>query len=271
MSIHPSAIIDPTAHIGADVQIDAYAVIGPQVTIGDGTHIFSHTYIEHTTLGKECQVYPQVSLGLAPQHLMYKGEPTKLTVGDRVTFRESVTAHRGMPNAGGETTIGHECYFMALSHIAHDCHVGNKVIFANSAQIAGHVEVGDNVFISTMVGIHQFVRIGRGAMIAGGSMVPMDVAPFCIAQGDRSTLFGLNIVGMRRSGMSRETIKQLKTAYKAVFLSGLSLNDALEDPALNVNDNAVKEFKQFLSQPKRGFVRPAALSGADIDAEESVA
>ncbi len=186
MSVHSTAIVDPHTKLGVNVQIDAYAVIGPGVTLGDECHVYPHTYIERTTLGEACQVFPQASLGLAPQHLMYKGEPTQLVVGDRVTFREGVTAHRGMPSAGGVTRIGNDCFIMALSHIAHDCHVGNNVIFANGAQLAGHVEIGDNAFISTTVGIHQFVRIGRGAMISGGAMVPLDVAPFCIAQGDRA-------------------------------------------------------------------------------------
>jgi UDP-N-acetylglucosamine acyltransferase len=204
---------------------------------------------------------------------MYKGEPSRLTVGNSVIFREGVTAHRGMPSFGGETRIGDACFIMALSHIAHDCQVGKKVIFANSAQMAGHVEIGDNAFISTMVGIHQFVRIGRGALVSGGAMVPLDVAPFCIAQGDRAQLRGLNIIGMRRSGMDRATLKLVKEAYKTVFMSALSLNDALAAPALNVDNEAIKEFRTFLSQPKRGFLRPSLESAAasEANAEESLA
>jgi UDP-N-acetylglucosamine acyltransferase len=271
VSIHSTAIVDPRAHIGANVSIDAYAVVGPGVTVGDNCHLYSHTYIEYTTLGESCQVFPQVSLGMAPQHLLYKGEPTRLRVGNRVTFREGVTAHRGMPTHGGETQIGDDCFIMALSHIAHDCHVGNNVIFANGAQLAGHVEVGDNAFISTTVGIHQFVRIGRGAMISGGAMVPLDVAPYCIAQGDRAELRGLNVVGMRRSGMDRNTIRLIKQAYKTVFISKLSLSEALVEPELNVDNPAVNEFRTFLSQPKRGFLRPAPLAIPVADDEEAIA
>jgi UDP-N-acetylglucosamine acyltransferase len=273
VSVHSAAIVDSQTKMGKDVQIDAYAVIGPGVVLGDGCHIYPHTYLEHTTLGAACQVFPQVSLGLPPQHLLYRGEPTRLTVGNRVTFRESVTAHRGMPSAGGETRIGDDCFIMALSHIAHDCRVGNNVIFANGAQLAGHVEVGNNVFVSTTVGIHQFVRIGRGAMISGGAMVPLDVAPFCIAQGDRAELRGLNVVGMRRSGMDRTTISAVKAAYKAVFISGLTLGEALQSPELGVDNDAVRDFRSFLSQPKRGFLRPPSRISALAltDSEESQA
>jgi UDP-N-acetylglucosamine acyltransferase len=269
VTVHPTAVIDPSAKLGQKVQIDAYAVVGPNVVVGDGCHLYSHSYIEHTTLGKQCQVYPQASLGMAPQHLMYKGEPTKLTVGDRTTFREGTTAHRGMPTAGGETRVGDDCFIMALAHIAHDCKVGNNVIFANGAQLAGHVEVGDNAFISTTVGIHQFVRIGRGAMVSGGAMVPQDVAPFCVAQGDRAELFGLNIVGMRRSGLDRHVIKAVKAAYKTVFLSGLTLKEALAQPELNVEVAAVQQFRLFMAESKRGFVRPSrSVTSDETDVEE---
>jgi len=271
VTIHAAAIVDPSATLGVNVQIDAYAVVGPNVTLGDNCHLYPHTYIEHTVLGNDCQVFPNASLGLPPQHLLYKGEPTRLLVGNRVIFRESVTAHRGMPSAGGETRIGDDCFIMALSHVAHDCHVGNSVIFANGAQLAGHVEVGNNAFISTTVGVHQFVRIGRGAMISGGAMVPLDVAPFCVAQGDRAELRGLNIVGMRRAGLDRNVIRSVKEAYKTVFLSNLTLLDALATPELNVNNEAITDFRTFLSQPKRGFLRPSPLAKATVDVEESVA
>jgi UDP-N-acetylglucosamine acyltransferase len=263
VTIHPTAIVDPKTKIGSNVQIDAYAVIGPDVEIGDNSRIYSHTYLEHTTLGEACQVFPHATLGMAPQHLMYKGEPTRLVVGKRVTFRESVTAHRGMPNAGGVTRIGDGCFIMALSHIAHDCQVGNDVIFANGAQLAGHVEVGDNAFISTTVGIHQFVRIGRGALVSGGAMVPLDVAPYCIAQGDRAEIRGLNVVGMRRSGMDRATLQSVKDAYKMVFMSGLTLAQALKEPSMNVDNAPVQAFRLFLSQTKRGFLRPGSRSADD--------
>ncbi len=266
MSIHASAIIDSKAKIGKDVSIGAFAVIGPDVEIGDGCRIWSHTTLEHVTLGQKCEVYPQVSLGLAPQHLKYAGEPTRLVVGDRTVFREGVTAHRGTALDKSLTKIGSDCYFMALSHIAHDCVIGNNVIMANAAQLAGHVTVGDNVFISTMVGVHQFVRIGRGAMISGGAMVPMDVAPHCVAQGDRATVKGLNIVGMRRMKMSRDDIRQVKNAYRAMFFDNLLLDEAVRTPELNVPNAHVKAFREFFMEPKRGFLRPAK-SGSESESE----
>ncbi|OVE76636.1 acyl-[acyl-carrier-protein]--UDP-N-acetylglucosamine O-acyltransferase [bacterium F11] len=254
--MHSSAIIDSKAQIGVNVKIDAYSVIGPDVKIGDDCHIMSHTIIQHTQLGKGCLVYPQASLGLEPQHFKYKGEKTQLVVGENCIFREGVTVHRGTLLDKGVTKIGNKGYFMALSHIAHDCSIGDNVILANAAQLAGHTNIGNNVFVSTMVGIHQFVRIGTGALISGGAMVPMDIAPFCIAQGDRATLRGLNVIGMRRSGINRDSISKIKKAYHAVFMSGLKLDEALNDPALNINDDNVSLFKEFLSVPHRGFVRP---------------
>ena len=256
MTIHPSAVIDPGATIGAGVEIGPFAVIGPETVIGDRCRIFPHTMIAYTRLGNDCVVYPQASLGLEAQHLGYKGEPARVVVGDRCVFREGVTVHRGTAFDKSETVIGNDGFFMALSHIAHDCRIGDNVIMANGAQLAGHVEIGDRCFISTTVGIHQFVRIGAGSLVSGGAMVPQDVAPFCIAQGDRATLRGLNIIGMRRAGLSRESIKNVKAAYQVVFRSGRLLADALADPALHVDDAAVAVFRQFLSVPKRGFVRP---------------
>ncbi|MCG3203887.1 MAG: Acyl-[acyl-carrier-protein]--UDP-N-acetylglucosamine O-acyltransferase [Elusimicrobia bacterium] len=256
MTIHPSAIIDPHARIGTNVSIGPFTVIGPEVEIGDDCQISSHVVIEYTKLGKSCQVYPQASVGLPPQHLKYKGEKTKVVVGDRCVFREGVTVHRGTFLDKSVTTVGNDCYFMALSHIAHDCRIGDNVIMANAAQLAGHVQVGNNVFISTTVGIHQFVRIGTGAMISGGAMVPLDVAPFCMVQGDRASVQGLNVVGMRRMGINRGDISHIKAAFKTVFNSGLLLNVALEDPTLTLDNPTVKTFRSFFMEPKRGFLRP---------------
>ncbi len=260
MSIHSTAIVDAKAKIGKNVSIGPYAVIGPEVEIGDDCKIWPHVTIEYTHLGKNCEVFPQTSLGLAPQHMKYKGEPTRLEVGDRVVFREGVTAHRGTPLDKNMTRIGNDCYFMALSHIAHDCVVGNNVIMANAAQIAGHVHVGDNAFISATVGIHQFVRLGTGVIISGGAMVPLDVAPFCMAQGDRAEIKGLNLVGMRRMGMDRDSIKAIKAAFKKVFFNGLPLAEAIGQPEMLVNNPFVKTFHDFFLEPKRGYLRPGKLA-----------
>jgi UDP-N-acetylglucosamine acyltransferase len=255
-TIHSSAIIDPSAKLGKNISIGPFVVIGPHVEIGDDTKIISHVAIEYTSLGKNCVVYPQASLGFAPQHLKYKNETTKLQVGDNCTFREGVTAHRGTPLDKSITIIGNNGYFMALSHIAHDCVIGNNVIMANSAQLGGHVKVADNSFISASVGVHQFVRIGMGTIISGGAMVSQDVAPFCIAQGDRANLYGLNLVGLKRTGVDRNTIKALKEAYQAMFLKGLTIDEALQNPSLNLNNSHVKIFREFFLEPKRGYIRP---------------
>jgi UDP-N-acetylglucosamine acyltransferase len=257
MSIHSTAIIDASAKIGKNVSVGPYSVIGPETTIGDNCRIASHAVIEYTELGPDCIVFPFVSLGLEPQHMGYKGEKTKLVIGPRCQFRESVTVHRGTMFDAGVTTIGSDGYFMALSHIAHDCRIGNRVIMANGAQLAGHVKIGNNAFISTTVGIHQFTRIGDGAMISGGAMVPLDVAPFCIAQGDRASIRGLNIVGMRRAGLKKENIRAVKSAYETVFLSQLTLDEALEKMKALTDDPYAAIFHAFFLEKKRGFLRPS--------------
>ena len=269
MSIHPQAIVDSTAKIGKNVTIGPFAVVGADVEIGDGCTLWPHTVVEHTRLGAGCQVFPQASVGLPPQHLKYKGEKTHVEVGERTVFREGVTVHRGTALDKSVTTIGNDCYFMALSHVAHDCRIGNSVIMANAAQLAGHVHVDDNTFISSTVGVHQFVRIGRGAMISGGAMVSLDLAPFCLAQGDRAEVRGLNLVGMKRLGMDRESIRLVKAAFKTVFFSGLRLEDALKEPALHEKNSYVAAFNEFFHDPKRGYMRPGARA-AVAEAEESL-
>ena len=257
MSIHHSAIIDSSAHIAPDAIVGPYVVIGPDVRVGPGCKIHSHAVLEFTTLGSNCEVFPFASLGLPAQHLRYTGEAARVEVGNGTVFREGVTVHRGTPFDQSVTRIGNNCFFMAQSHIAHDCQIGNNVTFANSAMAAGHVVVGDNAFVSATVGIHQFVRIGKGVILSGGAMVPLDVAPFCIAQGDRAEIKGLNVVGMRRMGFNREQMKEIKRAFKTVFLEGLRLEEALKRPELNTGSDAVDTFREFLSHPKRGFLRPA--------------
>lgn len=264
MTIHPSSFIDPSAKIAEGAVIGPFAVIGPNVTIGKGSRIYPHAYLENCELGDNCRVYPQASLGLEPQHLNDAGEGTRVVVGSNNIFREGVTVHRGTRLDKGLTRIGNDNYFMALSHVAHDCVIGSKVIIANGAQLAGHVEIGDHVFISSMVGLHQFVRVGSGALVSGGAMVSLDVAPYCIAQGDRASLKGLNIVGLRRMGFSRDAIKKIKKAYAVVFQSNLTLAESLRHPALLNGDPSVGLFRSFLSAPKRGFVRPKFVGRSEI-------
>jgi len=255
--IHPSAVIDPSATIAPDATVGPFAVIGKDVRIGAGCVIHPHTMIEYTTLGEKCEVFPGASVGLPAQHLRYKGEPAGVQVGNGTVFREGVTIHRGTPFDHSLTTIGDNCYFMAMSHVAHDARMGNNVVLANGAIIAGHCEVGDNAFISGVVGLHQFVRVGTGAIVSGGSMVSLDIAPFCMAQGDRAQIRGLNLVGMRRMGLDRATIKEIKSAFKVLFLNGLLLADALTQPELNTGSQAITTFREFLKSSKRGIARTA--------------
>jgi UDP-N-acetylglucosamine acyltransferase len=269
MTIHPTAIVDPHAKIGRNVKIGPYVVVGPNVSIGDDSEILSHAVIEFTTMGQGCRIFPHVCLGLPAQHLGYKNEPASVRIGDNCTFREGVTVHRGTAFDKSITQIGNNGYFMALSHIAHDCIIGNNVIMANAAQLAGHVKVGNNCFISASVGVHQFTRIGQGALVSGGAMVPQDVAPFCIAQGDRAILRGLNVIGMRRAGLDKNSIRLVKEAFKTMFLSGFRLDEALSQPIFKENNEYLKIFHDFFLEPKRGYTRPNKSGGVEMGDENS--
>ncbi len=269
MNVHSTAIIDPSAQIASSATVGAYAIIGPGVVLGENCRIHPHAVLEYTELGSGCEVYPFASIGLPPQHLGYKGEPTKVIVGDNTVFRENSTVHRGTVQGGGITRIGSLCYLMAVSHVAHDCIIGNNVIIVNGSLIAGHVEVGDRCFVSGLVAVHQFVRVGKGAILSGGAMVTMDVPPFSIIQGDRAILRGINLVGLRRGGIKRESLGLLKEAYRVLFHSGLRLEEALAHSIFKSEDTYVKDLKDFMSKPKRGFVRPSEALG--VDKEEATA
>ncbi|MFN0118682.1 MAG: acyl-ACP--UDP-N-acetylglucosamine O-acyltransferase [Elusimicrobiota bacterium] len=256
VKIHPSSVIDSSAKFGEDVEVGPFCVIGPNVQLGDKTKLISHVSISYTKTGESCVFYPSSSIGLEPQHLGYKGEPSSVVMGDRNVFREGVTIHRGSPAENSITILGNDNYLMAYSHVAHDCKVGNKVVMANNVLLAGHVTIQDNVFISGAAAFYQFSRVGRGSIVSGGTMAIKDVAPFCIAQGDRAKIRGLNIVGMRRLGMDRNSRELIKRAYKAIFLNALTIEEALKHPDVNVDNEFVKQFKEFFSQSKRGFLRP---------------
>ena len=219
-----NALIDPTARvhtgavIGRDVSIGPYCVIGGNVAIGDGCKLVSQVHIEgHTTIGPRTRIAPFTSLGGPPQSTRYRGEPTKLVIGADCDIRESVTMNIGTKDGGGTTTVGERCMIMVGSHIGHDCQIGNDVTFANNAVLGGHVVVGDNAFLGGQIAVHQFVRIGEGAMIGGMSGVPSDVIPFGTAVGFRATLRGVNIIGMKRRGCSRDDIRRVWRAYRMLF------------------------------------------------------
>ncbi len=207
------------ARLADDVEIGPFCIVGPQVQLGKGVRLVSHVSISGvTTVGERATVYPFVSLGTAPQSTGYRGEPTRLSIGNDCQFREGVTVSTGTVKGGGITTVGDRCFMMANSHVAHDCKVGDDVIFANCATIGGHVVVGSNVFIGGLAAVHQFNQIGEGAMISGCSGVSSDVIPFGFALGaDGARLRGLNVVGLRRRGCSRSDLHRIREAYRFLF------------------------------------------------------
>lgn len=217
--IHPSAIISPGAEIGQGTTVGPYSVIGPNVKIGRNNRIAPHVVIEgHTTVGDENQIYQFASVGANPQDLKFKGEPSQLIIGNGNIVREYATLQPGTAGGGMKTVIGDKNLFMANSHIGHDSIVGSGNIFANSVAVAGHVTIGNNVNIGGLSGIHQFVHLGDVAFIAGGSMVVQDVPPYCLAEGNRAGLVGLNTVGLKRRGFSDEQIADIKRAYREMFM-----------------------------------------------------
>ncbi len=255
--IHPTAIIHPEARLHDTVEIGPYAVIGPKVRIGAATRVGPHAVIEgDTTLGERNRVFQFASVGAIPQDLKYAGEDTKLVIGDENQIREFATLHIGTAGGGGVTRIGNRNLFMAYSHVAHDCTIGNGCVLANSAALAGHIQMGDYVTLGGLSAVHQFTRIGNYAFIAGGAMVAMDVPPYCTAQGDRAELVGLNTVGLSRHGYSEEQINRIKDAYKILFRSKLGLNEAISKlQAEHSGHPEIEELLDFVLNSKRGLTR----------------
>ncbi|OJT18012.1 acyl-[acyl-carrier-protein]--UDP-N-acetylglucosamine O-acyltransferase [Archangium sp. Cb G35] len=255
--VHPTAVVHPGARLHETVEVGPYSIIGEKVTIGAGSRVGPHVVIEgRTTLGERTRIFQFASVGAAPQDLKYAGEDTELILGDGNTIRESVTLNIGTAGGGGVTRIGNNNLFMAYSHVAHDCVVGNGCILANSAALAGHVFIEDFAIISALSAVHQFTRVGKHAFIAGGSMVVMDVAPYCTAQGDRAELAGLNVVGLQRHGFNEEQIGRIKEAYKILFRSKLQLAEAVAQLKAEMGGHSEIEYLlNFVSQSKRGLTR----------------
>jgi UDP-N-acetylglucosamine acyltransferase len=254
--IHPTAILHPTAQVGENVEIGPYAVIGEDVVLQPRVKVGPHAVVEFAEVGEGSQIHAGAFVGTAPQDLKYRGERTRLVLGPGCVVRECATLNRGTA-ATGVTKIGARCLFMAYSHVAHDCVIGNEVIVVNSVMLAGHVEVGDGAVLGGGSGFHQFVRIGKLAMIGGGAMVPNDVPPFMLAWGDRARLNGLNLVGLKRRGYSLESIGSLKRAYRDLFTSGAPFKEQLAALQSSATDPAVKELLSFLTGSNRGICRPA--------------
>jgi UDP-N-acetylglucosamine acyltransferase len=256
--IAETSVISNEAVLAPDVTVGAYAVIGPQVTIGAGTVIGPHVRIQGpTSIGERNRFVGQASIGSDPQDLKYKGEHTELRIGNDNVFREFVTINRGTTGGGGITTIGSNNFFMAYSHVAHDCHVGSETIFANNATLAGHVEVGDHSTIGAFSAVHQFCRVGDHAFIGGGSICTQDVLPFVKTVGNRpAKTYGVNTIGLGRKGFSKETVEAIQRAYRILVRSKLSLHDALARIESELGFHAeVMELVEFVRVSKRGFIR----------------
>jgi UDP-N-acetylglucosamine acyltransferase len=256
--IHPSAIVDPKTEIEGGVEIGPYSIIGKDVLIGEGTKIGPHVVIrEGTTIGKRCQIFQFSSIGEAPQAVAYKGEKTSLIIGDDNIIREFVTLHRGTLKGGGKTIIGDRNFFMAYSHVAHDCQIGHQVVMANGATLAGHILIEDYAVIGGLSAIHQYCRVGAHAFISGLTGVVLDIPPYMLAAGSRAKLFGLNAVGLKRQNFREETIRGLKTAYRIIFRSGLTLEKAIkkveESEIFQIPE--VEHLLRFIQQTKRGICR----------------
>ena len=250
--IHQTAIIDPKAKIGKNVEVGPYTVIGPDTEILDGTKIQSHVNITgNTIIGKNNRIFPFASIGNVPQDLKYNGENTKLIIGNGNTIREYTTINTGTLGGGGVTKIGDNSLLMIGVHIAHDCIIGNNVVIANSAAIAGHADIGDQVIIGGNCGVQQFTRIGKMAMIGGMTGVSRDVIPYGVSLGNRNYLDGINIVGLRRKKISNKDIICLSDAYKEIFKTE-SLSENLNKLNGNFKDNVfVKEIIEFINKDKK--------------------
>jgi UDP-N-acetylglucosamine acyltransferase len=257
--IHPTAVVDPGAELGEGVVVGPHAVIGAGVTIGAGTHVGAGAYLQGPTiLGRDNRVFPHVCIGTDPQDLKFRGEETRLEIGDRNHFREFCTVHRGTSKGGGLTTIGSDNLFMAYAHIAHDCHVGSRTIFANSATLAGHVEVQDDASISAFSAVHQFCRVGRHAYIGGFSVIVQDALPFVKTVGQKPAVYGVNKIGLERKGFAKETIERLDKAVRMLSRGGLHLGDAVIKLREELGDDPeVAYLADFVASAERGVIRSA--------------
>jgi len=259
--IHPTAIVEAGAQIDESVEIGPYAVIGAHVSIGARTVVGSHSVLEgHTTIGEDNRIGHYASIGGRPQDMKYKGEPTRLVIGNRNMIREFTTLHTGTVQDTGVTMIGDDNWIMAYVHVGHDCRLGSNVIMSSNAQLAGHVIVDDYAIVGGMTGVHQFVRIGAHAMVGGASALVQDVPPFVIAAGNKAVPHGINVEGLRRRGFSADAISALRSAYRTLYKNGLSLEEAKVQLAELAGaggdgDVHVEALLDFVNQSQRGIIR----------------
>jgi UDP-N-acetylglucosamine acyltransferase len=255
--IHPTALVDPSAKLGADVSIGPYSIVGAEVEIGDRTTIGPHVVIEGVTrIGQDNRIFQFASLGAEPQDKKYRGERSELIIGDRNVIREFTTFNRGTGEGGGATRIGDDNWIMAYVHIAHDCHVGNHVVFANNSTLAGHVEIGDHVILGGFTGIHQFCKIGAHAFAGMGSLINADVPPFVIVAGNYAKPRGINSEGLKRRGFDTERIAAIKRAYRTVYVAGKPLSEVRERLAEQASTSSdVAGMLDFIERSERSLVR----------------
>ena len=251
--IHASAVVEEGAILGENVSVGPFAYIGPNVKIGDNTTVASHAVIEgHTTIGKGNRIFPHAAIGTIPQDLKFSGEHVELIIGDNNTIREFTLFNPGTQGGGSVTKVGNGNLFMGYVHLGHDVIIGDNCILANGATLAGHVELGNHVVIGGLTPVHQFVHIGDFAMIGGASALSQDIPPFCLAEGNRATLRGLNLTGLRRA-MEREEINALKAAYRKLFEEGQPLQEVAELIFEETESPKVKQLCEFIKSSKRGI------------------
>lgn len=259
--IHPTAIVDPTAEIHDGAEVGPYCILGPNVTLAPGVRLVAHVFIERETrIGEGTVVHPFATLGQPAQDTSYKGEPTTLAIGARNVIREHVSMHRGTVRGRGRTQVGDDGYFMAQSHVAHDCIVGNGVIFAQGATLGGHVQVGDHVIMGGLSAMHQHGRIGRHAFVGGLAAVVADVIPYGSVFGNHATLAGLNVVGLKRRGFSKAAVHDLRAAYRLLFAEEGTFQERLEDVAETyAHEPLVQEIVAFIrADAQRPLCMPKA-------------
>lgn len=264
-SIHPTAVVDPAAKIGQGVRIGPFAVVGPEVEIGDECQLDAHAVIAGPTrMGRGNRVYSGAHIGFDPQDLKFLGEEVHLEVGDRNHFREGCTVHRGTGKGGGITRVGSDNLFMVGAHVAHDCQVGNRTIFANNGTLAGHVIVGDDAVIGAFSSVHQFCRVGRYAYIGGYSVLTQDVLPFVKTVGTKPAVYGLNRIGLERKGFDADTLKLLERAFRILTRSKLSVKSALEKlrEELAGQSPQVDYLIDFVAGAERGVITTLPGRGA---------
>ncbi|MGA8055013.1 MAG: acyl-ACP--UDP-N-acetylglucosamine O-acyltransferase [Burkholderiales bacterium] len=255
--IHATALVHPGAKLAPGVSVGAYSVVGEHVEVGEATWIGAHVVIEgRTRIGRGNRIFPFVALGGPPQDMKYAGEPTRLEIGDRNTIREFGTFNTGTVQDEGVTRVGSDNWVMAYAHVAHDCRIGDHTILANNAQLAGHVHLGDWAIIGGMSGVHQFVKIGPHAMIGGGAILLQDVPPFVMCSGNPAKPFGINAEGLKRRGYSPEAIAAIRRAYKIIYRSGLTVEDARAELARQRESTPeLGMLDDFLAAATRGIIR----------------